>query len=79
MKTVINKRFDLAGNELFRLMKVALFGKYIPIGNLYSGPGARCLAVLSLLHYLGFPLYWFVARYGHKLQFIKPLIGKIRR
>lgn len=78
MKTVLNKRFDLGGNELSRLIKTALFGKFIPIGNLRGGPGARCLAILSLLHYLGYPLYWLVARYGHRLHFLKRVISKLR-
>jgi hypothetical protein len=79
MKTVLNKRFDLVGNELSRLLKIALFGKFVPIGNLRGGPGARCLAILSLLHYFGYPLYWIVARYGHKLQFLRRLVARLRR
>ncbi len=78
MKTVLNKRFDLGGNELLRLIKTAIIGNYIPIGNLRGGPGSRCLAVLSLLHYLGYPLYWLVARYGHRLHFLKRVIFKLR-
>lgn len=79
MKTVVNKRFDLGGNELPRLIKTAIFGKFIPIGNLRGGPGARCLAVLSILHYLGYPLYWFVGRYGSKLHFLKRVVDRLRR
>jgi len=78
MKTILNKRFDLTGNELSRLLKIAAFGKVFPIGNLRGGPGARCLAILTLLHYLGYPGYWVLAKYGHRLQFLKRVINKMR-
>lgn len=78
MKPVFTSRFDLDGNELSRLLKVALFGKIVPVGNLRGGPGARCLVVLSLLHYLGYPLYLVNARYGHRLSRVKRLAQKLR-
>ena len=78
MKTVLNKRFDLTGNEFSRLLKLSLFGKIVPIGNLRGGPGVRCLAVLTLLHYLGYPGYWILARYGHRLQFLKRVVDNLR-
>ena len=78
MKTVLNGRFDLTGNELSRLMKIALFGKIIPIGNLCGGPGARCLAVLAILHYTGQPLYWFAGKYGHRLHLLRRVVAKLR-
>lgn len=79
MKKVVNKRFDLTGNEFSRLLGMSLFAKFMPIGNLGGGPGLRCLIVLTLLHYLGYPGYWVVAKYGHRLKFIKRLANKLRR
>ena len=79
MKPVFTRRFDLVGNELSRLLKIAMFGKIVPIGNLRGGPGVRCLAVLSLLHYLGYPLYWVNARYGHRLNLFKKVVKKLRK
>lgn len=79
MKNTLNKRFDLTGNEFTRLLGMSMFGKFVPIGNLRGGPGARCLVVLTLLHYLGYPGYWLMAKYGHRLQFLKRLANKIRR
>lgn len=79
MRSVFTRRFDLDGNELSRLLKIAMFGKIVPIGNLRGGPGARCLAVLALLHYMGYPLYWINARYGHRLNMLRRLMTKIRR
>lgn len=78
MKPVFTRRFDLEGNELSRMLKIAMFGKIIPIGNLRGGPGARCLVVLTLLHYLGHPLYWLQARYGHRLNMFRRLLHRLR-
>jgi hypothetical protein len=78
MKTVLNKRYDLTGNELSRVGKNILFSKFIPIGNLRGGPGLRCLFTLSILHYFGGVLYWVQARYGHRLQPLRRLAAKIR-
>lgn len=78
MSTSLNERYDLRGLELARLIKIALLGKYVPMGNFRGGPGARCLAVLGTLHYLGYPLYLLLARYGHRLQFLRRIAGKLR-
>ncbi len=73
----LNRRFDLSGNEISRLLKISFFGKVVPIGNLRGGPGGRCLIVLSILHYCGYPMYWLQARYGHRLALIRRVVGKI--
>lgn len=78
MRRVVNRRFELSGNSHFRLLKLSLIGKFVPVGNLRGGPGVRCLAVLSLLHYCGYPLYYVRARYGHRLQVFKKILDKIR-
>ena len=78
MSTSLNQRYDLRGVELARLIKIALLGKYVPMGNFRGGPGVRCLAVLGTLHYLGYPLYLLLARYGHRLQLLRRIAGKLR-
>lgn len=78
MITVTTKKYDLAGNTLAKLIKIAAFGKVVPIGNLRGGPGLRCLLVLSLLHYGGYTMYLVNARYGHRLQKIKNLLRRFR-
>jgi hypothetical protein len=78
MKSVLNKRYELTGYEHSRLLKMALIGKVVPIGNLRGGPGVRCLAVLTVLHYLGHPGYWILVRYGHRLQFLRRIVNKLR-
>lgn len=79
MKTVLNKRFELQGNSHFRLLRLAIFQRIIPIGNLRGGPGVRCLVILTILHYLGYPLYALNFRYGHRLGRLKALLNKFRQ
>lgn len=78
MRKVFTSRYDLAGADLIRLMKLAVIGKCIPIGNLRGGPGVRCLGILSLLHYFGYPLYYINARYGDRLQFLRRALNWLR-
>lgn len=78
MSTVHNERYDLEGIELSRLVKIAIFSKIVPMGNFYGGPGRRCLVVLALLHYFGYPIYRIRARYGHRLQVFQRIAAKFR-
>jgi hypothetical protein len=76
MKKIVTARYDLQGQGILRLARVALLGKYLPIGNLQGGPGARCLGVLLFLHYFGYPFYMLLARHGHRLH---PLWRRLRK
>jgi hypothetical protein len=78
MNTVHNRRYDLSGAEISRLIKIAIFSKIMPMGNFRGGPGGRCLAVLSVLHYLGYPVYRVLAQYGHRLRFLKRIVMKLK-
>lgn len=79
MKRVLNTRYDLSGNDIARLFRLAAIGKILPLGNLRGGPGLRCLVVLSLLHYLGYPLYYINAKYGDRLSGVRTFIRRIRQ
>ncbi|SDP09839.1 hypothetical protein [Desulforhopalus singaporensis] len=79
MKRVQNSRFDLTGNGIIRVMKLAAFGKIVPVGNLRGGPGIRCLVVVGLLHFFGYPIYYINARYGHRLGPVKRIVGRVRK
>ncbi|MCK9175554.1 MAG: hypothetical protein M0O96_09795 [Desulforhopalus sp.] len=79
MKEKIQKNnFDLAGNSHARLIRMVIFAKVMPIGNIAGGPGMRCLAVLSVLYYCGWPLYAFNARYGHHLGRMKGILSRLK-
>lgn len=78
MKASLNRRFDLHGNELSRLIKIFIFNKIVPIGNLRGGPGLRCVVILGVLHYFGAILYTVQARYGRKLELFRRLFNRFR-
>jgi hypothetical protein len=78
MNRTFNKRYDLQGLEISRLARLALWSEIIPLGNFRGGPGGRCLAVLILLHYLGYPMYLLLARYGHRLHLLRRITAKLR-
>ncbi|MBU1567609.1 MAG: hypothetical protein KJ630_18530 [Proteobacteria bacterium] len=78
MKSSLNSRYDIDGLEISRLARVALWSKFVPMGNFHGGPGGRCLAVLILLHYLGYPMYLLLARYGHRLHLLRRIAAKFR-
>lgn len=79
MKKILTHRYELQGLGILRLARLALLGKYLPLGNLLGGPGARCLAVLSFLHYFGYPFYYLLARHGHRLQGLRHRLRRLRR
>jgi hypothetical protein len=79
MNCSLNKHYDLKGLEICRLARMTLWSKIIPMGNFHSGPGRRCLAVMILLHYLGFPIYLVLARYGHRLHILRRIAAKLKK
>ena len=79
MKPVLNSRYELMGNEMSRLIKISAIGKFVPIGNLRGGPGGRCLCVLTALHYFGYFGYWFKAKHGYRIAFIKPIMRRLKK
>lgn len=78
MNRTLNKNYDLHGLEISRLAKTTLIGKILPIGNLRGGPGIRHLLILSLLHYYGYPIYLFLARYGQRLSILRRITARLR-
>jgi hypothetical protein len=79
MNSVLNKRYDLQGLEISRLARLALWSKFVPMGNFHGGPGGRCLIVLLTLHSFGYPIYMILARYGHRLRLLRRIATKLRR
>ncbi|PID75762.1 MAG: hypothetical protein CSA20_02365 [Deltaproteobacteria bacterium] len=78
MKSVCNKKFEIRGMEMSRLLRLFAFALFLPIGNMRGGPGLRCCAVLCFLHYFGYPAYFVYLKYGERLRFLKPLYARLR-
>lgn len=78
MSKVLKKNYDLQGLEIFRIVKITLIGKILPMGNLSTGPGTRFLIILSMLHYFGYPLYLLLARFGHRVRVLRQISTRLR-
>lgn len=66
-RPVLSKRCDLTGNPVPRLFRHQLTARFIPLGNYRGGAGFRCLAILTVLHYLGRPLFHILIRFERQL------------
>lgn len=75
MKRIFSSSFGIEGNGLFRFIRLYCISRIVPIGHLGSGPGPRCLLVLTFLHYFARPGFWLLAR---KEDTIRRLYGKIK-
>jgi hypothetical protein len=62
MRKTFNKNFDIEGNEFFRVCRTFIRSKIVPLGSFGSGPGIRCLLVLTVLHYFSAPIYYVFVR-----------------
>ena len=68
MKTIRTDRQDLAGFGIFRVMRLLILSRLVPLGNLAGGGGLRCLVTLAVLHAFGKPLFRLLVRYEHRLH-----------
>lgn len=77
-KVIFNQRYELAGSGMLRLIKHLILHRFIPLGNLFGGPGAKCLVMLSLLHYFGGPIYWILINWERPLRFLYNRVKKFK-
>ncbi len=67
MRNVTNKRLESGRGDILRVSRLALLNKWVPLGNWSTGPGLRCCVILSILHYVGQPLFVLLVRYENQL------------
>jgi len=67
MYKVTHQRLEAGRGDILRQARLALLDRFIPLGNFGGGPGWRCLAVMTVLHYLGRPLFVVLIRYESQL------------
>lgn len=75
MEKIFNEKYDLTGNETFRVGKTYLLSRFIPLGNFSSGPNLRCLLVLAILHYFSGMAFWLQVR---NEQLVNKILHKIK-
>jgi hypothetical protein len=79
MKTVFTKQFDLAGNGVSRTIKMLMFNRIVPVGNLAGGGGLRCLLVLAVLHVCGRPIFQLLIRLNQSNSILFKVLKRLRR
>lgn len=79
MKTVLSKRFDLAGSEISRVVRILMFNRCIPVGNLAGGAGLRSLVVLLVLHLLGRPIFRLLIHQEQRLHALHKVMNNLRK
>jgi len=71
MKKLFTSHYDISGNNIYRVFKIGLLNKIVPIGNFKQGPGLRPVCTLMVLHYFGRPLFWLTVRFERHLNYIR--------
>ena len=65
---LLTRRYDLAGNGILHIFQHQLTAKCVPMGNYRGGAGFKCLAVLTVLHYLGGPVFYVLIRFERQMS-----------
>jgi len=78
MKRLRTRGYDIEGNGFFRVFRVNMLNKVLPIGNLRNGTGIKPALVLTCLHLFGKPVFKVLVRYEPILHKIYLRIGKAR-
>lgn len=78
MKTVLTKRFDLAGSEISRIVRILMFNRLIPVGNLAGGGGLRCLVTIAVLHTLGRPIFWLLIKQEQRVHALHKVVNRLK-
>jgi len=74
---LFNTRYDLSNSGLPRFIKHIVLNRFMMIGNIFGNPGIRNLIILTLLHYLGRPIYWLKSRWGRYFGYMAKLLRKL--
>ncbi len=78
MQKITSRRLEAGRGDILRLGRLYLLDRVIPLGNFASGPGWRCLATMTVLHYFGRPLFIILVRYETQLTALYRRLKDIR-
>jgi len=78
MKRLRTPGYDIEGNGFFRVFRLNMLNKLVPIGNLRNGTGIKPALVLLCLHWFGRPVFRLLIRYEPLLHKLYLRIGKTR-
>lgn len=66
-KRITNAFGDVEGNTLFRLFRMVVLFKFVPIVNIGAGPTLKFLSKAIVLHYLARPIYRVAIRFENQV------------
>ena len=78
MRKVTNQRMEAGRGDILRQSRFALLDRFVPLGSFGGGPGLRCLAVMTVLHYFGRPLFVLLIRYENQLTTLYRRLKRFR-
>lgn len=79
-KPITNRFGDMEGNSLFRLFRLYVLFKFLPIVNIGTGPTLHFLVKAIVFHYLARPVYRVAIRFeNHVARFFEWLAARRKR
>jgi hypothetical protein len=76
MRAPRTQNFDISGNSFFRVFRINLLDKFIPLGNLRQGIGMKPGLVLLFLHWFGRPLFRLLIRYELQMHRLHQMLSR---
>lgn len=76
-KKLMSKGYDLTSSPMHRVFRHFLLSRFIPMGVYQGGGGLKCLLILSVTHYFGRPIFWFVTRFEPQMARLYKIREKI--
>jgi hypothetical protein len=68
MRAPRTQNFDISGSSFFRVFRINLLNKVMPLGNLGGGIGLKPGLVILFLHWFGRPLFRLLIRYEPQMH-----------
>lgn len=68
MPFVMNKRFDISGEEVSRVGKHFVISKFARHEDFGGGPGWKCLLIAFFLHYFGRLSAWVLIFFEKQIE-----------
>lgn len=70
MPFVMNKRFDISGEEVSRVGKHFVISKFARHEDFGGGPGWKCLLIALFIHYFGWWVAWLLIHFEKQVRML---------
>lgn len=76
MPFVMNKRFDISGEEVSRVGKHFVISKFARHEDFGGGPGWKCLLIALFIHYFGWWVAWLLIHFEKQVRMLYAAVKK---